>query len=72
MPIFLYFQAEAKIAKASKIFMKNRHLTNSIIRSTDYLPFIRTGRIGRYPIQFILPEFVSYLGERGVLCVGNG
>ena len=27
---------------------------------------------GRYPIKFILPEFVSYLGERGVLCVGNG
>ena len=27
---------------------------------------------GRYPINFILPEFVSYLGERGVLCVGNG
>ena len=23
-------------------------------------------------IKFILPEFVSYLGERGVLCVGNG
>ena len=27
---------------------------------------------GQYPIKFILPEFVSYLGERGVLCVGNG
>ena len=26
----------------------------------------------RYPIKLILPEFVSYLGERGVLCVGNG
>ena len=26
----------------------------------------------RYPIKFILPEFVSYLGERGVLYVGNG
>ena len=25
-----------------------------------------------YPIKFILPEFVSHLGERGVLCVGNG
>ena len=24
------------------------------------------------PIEFILPEFVSYLGARGVLCVGNG
>ena len=23
-------------------------------------------------IKFILPEFVSYLGKRGVLCVGNG
>ena len=23
-------------------------------------------------IKFIMPEFVSYLGERGVLCVGNG
>ena len=23
-------------------------------------------------IKFILPEFVSYLGERGVMCVGNG
>ena len=22
-------------------------------------------------IKFILPEFVSYSGERGVLCVGN-
>ena len=22
--------------------------------------------------KFILPEFVSYLGERGVMCVGNG
>ena len=28
--------------------------------------------VGRYPIKFILPEFVSYLGKRGVLCVGNG
>ena len=27
---------------------------------------------GRYPIKFILPEFVSYLREIGVLCVGNG
>ena len=27
---------------------------------------------GRYPIKFILPEFVSYLGIKGVLCVGNG
>ena len=27
---------------------------------------------GRYPIKFILPELVSCLGERGVLCVGNG
>ena len=25
-----------------------------------------------YSFKFILPEFVSYLGERGVLCVGNG
>ena len=25
--------------------------------------------VARYPIKFILPEFVSYLGERGVLCV---
>ena len=24
---------------------------------------------GRYPIKLILPEFVFYLGERGVLCV---
>ena len=23
-------------------------------------------------IKLILPKFVSYLGERGVLCVGNG
>ena len=30
------------------------------------------GAYGRYPIKFILPEFVSYLGERGVLCLGNG
>ena len=29
-------------------------------------------RTGRSPIKFILPEFVSYLGERGVLWVGNG
>ena len=28
--------------------------------------------VGRYSIRFSLPEFVSYLGERGVLCVGNG
>ena len=28
--------------------------------------------VGQEPINFILPEFVSYLGERGVLCVGNG
>ena len=24
------------------------------------------------PIKFIMPEFVSYFGEIGVLCVGNG
>ena len=28
--------------------------------------------VGWYPIKFILPEFVAYLGELGVLCVGNG
>ena len=28
--------------------------------------------IGWYPIQFFLSEFVAYLGEIGVLCVGNG
>ena len=28
--------------------------------------------VGQEPIKLILPEFVSYLGERGVLCVGNG
>ena len=28
--------------------------------------------VGRYPIKFILPPFVSYLGERGLSCVGNG
>ena len=27
---------------------------------------------GRYPNKFILREFVSYLGERRVMCVGNG
>ena len=25
-----------------------------------------------WPIKFILVVFVSYLGERGVMCVGNG
>ena len=29
-------------------------------------------RSARYRFKFNLPEFVSYLGERGVLCVGNG
>ena len=28
--------------------------------------------VGRQPITFILPKCVSYLRERGVLCVGNG
>ena len=28
--------------------------------------------VGQKPIKFILPELMSYLGERGVLCVGNG
>ena len=32
---------------------------------------LRSG-YSRYPIKFISPEFVSYLRERGVLCVGNG
>ena len=27
--------------------------------------------VGRYSIKFILSEFVSYLGGKGVLCVGN-
>ena len=27
---------------------------------------------GWYSIKFILHEFVFYLGERGVMCVGNG
>ena len=27
--------------------------------------------VGRYPIKVILSDFVSYLGERGVLCVGK-
>ena len=27
--------------------------------------------VGHEPIKFILSQFVSYLGERGVLCVGN-
>ena len=28
--------------------------------------------VGQEPIKFIWPEFVSYVGERGVLCVRNG
>ena len=28
--------------------------------------------VGQEPIKFILPEFVFYLGGRGVLCEGNG
>ena len=28
--------------------------------------------VGPYTIKFILPEFVSYIGERGMLCVENG
>ena len=27
--------------------------------------------VGQEPIKFILPEFVSYLGERAVSCVEN-
>ena len=27
--------------------------------------------VGQEPIKFILSEFVSYLGRREVLCVGN-
>ena len=27
---------------------------------------------GQYSVKFILPEFVSHLGNRGVMCVGNG
>ena len=27
--------------------------------------------VGQESIKFILPEFVSYLGERGMLCVGK-
>ena len=38
-------------------------LTNSFIIKTRLQPD---------PVRFILPESVSYLGERGVLCVGNG
>ena len=41
---------------------------NNINQNTRYL-----FRLGRrpVPIKFILPECVSYLGERGVLCVGG-
>ena len=28
--------------------------------------------VGQEPTKFVLPQFVSYLGERGVLWVGNG
>ena len=28
--------------------------------------------VGQEPGKFILPEFVPYLGEKGVLYVGNG
>ena len=35
-------------------------------------PLLIRPAYGRYPIKFILPEFMSYLGGRGVLCVGNG
>ena len=28
--------------------------------------------VALYPFKFSLLEVVSYLGERGVLCVGNG
>ena len=38
-------------------------------------PFCNTSlglAVVQEPIKFMLPEFVSYLGERGVLCVENG
>ena len=36
-----------------------------------YFLFYFWDRLEAGTIKFILSEFVSYLGERGVLCVGN-
>ena len=45
------------------IFFMNMHKLN-VVYYED--------RLEADTIKFILPEFVSYLGERGVRCVGNG
>ena len=37
-----------------------------------YCVILYLGPTGGQYYNFILPEFVSYLGGRGVLCVGNG
>ena len=39
--------------------------------SVTLLPLLGLA-IGQELIKLILPEFLSYLEERGVLCVGNG
>ena len=42
------------------------------VNTIHFLYYLLGPAYGLYPNKFILPELVSYLGGRGVLCVENG
>ena len=41
------------------------------VQSNQFMAILLGPAVGRYPIKFILSEFVSYLGDKRVMCVGN-
>ena len=53
-------------------FEYNRRKHADLGRAESTPMLMRTDLYGQYPIKFILPEFVFYLGERGVMFKGNG
>ena len=60
-----------KTTKLSTLVLLVNMVNKTVLR--NIVTFNRTClRPVGYPIKFILPEFVSYSGERGELCVGNG
>ena len=47
-------------------------ISNELIGQCCVVCYSLGSAYGLYPFKFVLAELVSYLGERGVLCVGNG
>ena len=64
----IYLKLTLWTHRAALINATTSHTKKLVLTNDALCDFIRTA-YGRYPIKFILPEFVSYLGgKRGAVC----